>query len=244
MKIEMKALLCLAIALVGTMAWQAIPSVYEASCDVAYWQGTTRHPGELDFEMPSGSYEEVLNTRAGDWRSEKVGCMARDRYLTQIGPTKASDDMLRRAFDSMRLERVGHDRIFRIMVTSPDAHLAASYANAYARAIIDFTESENAVRCEKAVSQISEAVDHQQRLVERLSERVRREVAPQDRVMLSEEHARAREQLDGLQRKLAMAREIARQSIPLSLQVVRPAEVPSSLRKDFPDFWKSLARGR
>ena len=237
----MKALLCLAIALVGTMAWQTIPSVYEASCDVAYWQGTTRLPGELDFETFSGSYEEVLNTRAGDWRSEKVGYMARDRYLMQVGPTKASDDMLRRAFDSVRLERVRHYRKFRIMVTSPDAHLAASYANAYARAIIDFTKSENAVRCEKAVSQISEAVAHQHRLVERFSERVRREASPQDRTMLSEEHARALEQLAGLQRKLTMARESAKQSISLSLQVVRPAEVPSRSRKDFSGFWKSHA---
>ena len=237
----MKALLCLTIALVGTMAWQTIPSVYDASCEVAYWQGTTRHPGEQDFETFCGSYEEVLNTRAGDWRSEKVGCMARDLYLAQVGPTKVSDDMLRRAFDSVRLERVRHYRKFRIVVTSSDANLAASYANAYARAIIDFTESENAMRCEKAVSQISEALAHQQRLVESLSERVRREASPQGGTMLSEEHARAREQLTGLQRKLAMARESAKQSITLSLQVVRPAEVPSRSRKDFSGFWKSHA---
>ena len=239
MKIWMKALLCLAAAIGGALVWQTIPSVFEASCYVSYRQGSSRPLGEHDFETPGRNYEEVLNTRADDWRSEKVGCMARDRYLLQVGPTRASDDMIRRAFGRVRLERVEHDQTFRIMVASSDAHLAASYANAYARAIIDFTESENAVRCEKAVSQISEAVTRQQCLVERLSERARREVAPQDRAMLSGEHARALELLAGLQQQLARAREAAKQSLTLSLQVVRPAEVPSKSRKDFSDFrWK------
>ncbi len=163
----------LVFLLVGLLAAFAVyrisPTIYEAksefTMDTRRPQGGRGGVGNvgIDMEQFGTSYEEIFNTRLSDWRSDKIVNKIIQQYRANYPASTVTDRELLETLGSSELELIRHSRLITIGVRSTTAQLAASLANAYAEAIESFTDEENRLRCDKAVSQIHEQVEKQRR---------------------------------------------------------------------------------
>ncbi len=163
----------LVFLLIGLLAAFAVyrisPTIYEAksefTMDTRRPQGGRGGVGNvgIDMEQFGTSYEEIFNTRLSDWRSDKIVNKIIQQYRANYPASTVTDRELLETLGSSELELIRHSRLITIGVRSTTAQLAASLANAYAEAIESFTDEENRLRCDKAVSQIHEQVEKQRR---------------------------------------------------------------------------------
>ena len=172
-------LVFLLIGLVTAFAvYRISETVYEAksefTIDMHRPQQTSGLAGAGMVDMPDygNSYEEVFNTRLSDWRSDKILTKIIQQYRADYPGSTITDGELMSTLAGSVLELVRHSRLITIAVRSPSANLAASLANAYAQAIESFTDEENRLRCDKAVTQVHEQVEKQRRAVERVSKQL------------------------------------------------------------------------
>ena len=161
----------LVFLLVGLVAAFAVyrisPTIYEAksefTMDMRRPQSVGNALGQAVEPDYGSTYEEVFNTRLSDWRSDKIVTKIVQQYRANYPASTVTDNELMETLQSSELELIRHSRLITIAVRSTRADLAASLANAYAQAIESFTDDENKLRCDKAVSQIHEQVEKQKR---------------------------------------------------------------------------------
>ena len=161
-------LVFLLIGLVAAFAvYRISPTIYEAksefTMDMRRPQNNGNTLGQPDIPDYGSTYEEVFNTRLSDWRSDKIVTKIVQQYRANYPASTVTDNELMETLQSSQLELIRHSRLITIAVRSTRADLAASLANAYAQAIESFTDDENKLRCDKAVSQIHEQVEKQKR---------------------------------------------------------------------------------
>jgi len=161
-------LVFLLIGLVAAFAiYRISPTIYEAksefTMDMRRPQSVGNALGQTVEPDYGNTYEEVFNTRLSDWRSDKIVTKIVQQYRANYPASTVTDNELMETLQSSQLELIRHSRLITIAVRSTRADLAASLANAYAQAIESFTDDENKLRCDKAVSQIHEQVEKQKR---------------------------------------------------------------------------------
>lgn len=152
------------------------PTVYEASSEISLdlRRSSGSSASALDQSIPDygSNYEEIFNTRKPDWRSEKIVGMIIKQYRADNPSSIATDEELMETLATSELEIIRRSRLIRIVVRAPSPRLCAALANAYAKSIDKFTEEENKIRCDKAVSQISVNVKKQRKHVDEVAKRL------------------------------------------------------------------------
>lgn len=158
--------------IVSFAVYRISPTKYEATSDFSMdIRRATGHPGStLADAMPDlgNDYAEIFNTRLPEWRSERIVQKILQSYRKDNPKAAATEEMIKETLGSSELELQRHSRLITITVRSTDPSLAAALANSYADAIEDFTDEENKVRCDKAVSQIHQNVEKKRREVEKI----------------------------------------------------------------------------
>ena len=161
----------LVFLLVGLVAAFAVyrisPTIYEAQSSFTMDTRRPQTTGGIgigtDMEIYGSSYDEIFNTRLADWRSEKIMMLIKTKFRQKHADSTVTDQEIFEALYESELELLRRSRVITISVRSTKAALAAALANAYAEAIEEFTDEENKLRCDRAVSQISEQVKSQRR---------------------------------------------------------------------------------
>lgn len=158
--------------IVSFAIYRISPTKYEATSDFSMdiRRSVGNQTSALADAMPDlgNNYAEIFNTRLPEWRSERIVQKILQSYRKDNPKAAASDEMIKTTLSSSELELQRNSRLITITVRSTDPSLAAALANAYADAIEDFTDEENKVRCDKAVSQIHQNVEKKRREVERI----------------------------------------------------------------------------
>lgn len=168
----------LLVGLVVSFAvYRISPTIFEASSDFS--MDMRRSSGGIgrgaldsvtyDF---GNTYAEIFNTRMPDWRSEKIVTRIVQQYRANNSASTVSDEEIIGTLVESKMELQRNSRIITISMRSQDARLAAALANAYAEAIEAFTDEENKIRCDKAVSRISGQVAKTRREVNKLSKQI------------------------------------------------------------------------
>ena len=168
----------LLVGLVVSFAvYRISPTIYEASSDFSMDMrrssgGVGR--GALDSTTYDfgNNYQEIFNTRMPDWRSEKIVARIVQQYRANNPASTVSEDDIIQTLVTSKMELQRHSRIITISMRSQDPRLAAALANAYAEAIEAFSDEENKIRCDKAVSRISGQVEKTRREVNKLSKQI------------------------------------------------------------------------
>ncbi|MBR2488498.1 MAG: hypothetical protein IKB52_05230, partial [Kiritimatiellae bacterium] len=161
-------------AIISFAVYRISPTVYEArsefSIDLRRTSGRTGTA--LDQASPDygSSYEEIFNTRLPDWRSGRIVSMIIKQYRADNPSSTVTDEELMSTLGSTRIDIVRRSRLITITIRAGSPRLCAALANAYAKSIDKFTEEENKVRCDKAVSQIHQNVEKQRRMVDKIAE--------------------------------------------------------------------------
>ena len=160
-------------AIISFAVYRISPTVYEArsefSIDLRRTSGRTGTA--LDQASPDygSSYEEIFNTRLPDWRSGRIVSMIIKQYRADNPSSTVTDEELMSTLGSTRIDIVRRSRLITITIRAGSPRLCAALANAYAKSIDKFTEEENKVRCDKAVSQIHQNVEKQRRMVDKIA---------------------------------------------------------------------------
>lgn len=118
------------------------------------------------------TYVEIFNTRISDWRSEKIVTKIIQQYRASRPSSTVSDEDIVSVLSGSQISLVRNSRIIRISLRSKSPALCADLANAYAEAIESFTEEENKIRCDKAVSQIHGNVERKRREVDKIQKQL------------------------------------------------------------------------
>ena len=162
--------------IVSFAVYRISPTIYEAKSEftVDMRRVTRGTSSALDESMPDfgANYAEIFNTRISDWRSEKIVLMIQQQYRTSNPASTVSDDDIVATLVDSKLELQRNSRIITIAVRSKSAQLAAALANAYAESIEAYTDEENKVRCDKAVSQTHENVEKTRRDVDKITKQL------------------------------------------------------------------------
>ena len=154
-------LVALLIGLVVAFAvYRISPTIYEATSEFTMDMKRPSMNGSVltaGMEMPDlgNTFEEVLNTRMADWRSDKVVAQIVAQYRANYPNSTVSDEELATTLQDSKIDLVRHSRLITISVRSKNPTLAAALANAYAKAIESFTEEDAKVRIDKAVAQLA-----------------------------------------------------------------------------------------
>lgn len=170
----------LVIGLVVAFAvYRISPTIYEAksefTMDMRRSSGVVRGANGMIADVTpdyGNTYAEIFNTRISEWRSSKLVARIVQRYRTSHLASVATDEELYAALATAVLELQRNSRIITISVRSQSASLCAALANAYAETIEDFTDEENRLRCDKAVSQIHANVEKQRHNVDRIAKQI------------------------------------------------------------------------
>lgn len=164
---------------VSFAVYRISPTIYEAksefTMDMRRSSGGSRGPGGViqDAMTDYGtSYSEIFNTRISDWRSDKVVNKIVQQYRANHPASTISDDEIIGAIAGSELRLQRNSRIITISVRSKDPKLAAAVANAYAEAIEAFTDEENKLRCDKAVTQIHSNAEKKRREVDKIAKQI------------------------------------------------------------------------
>lgn len=161
--------------IVAFAVYRISPTIYEAksefSMDMRRSSSGAHGGGTMEQLTPDygSTYEEVFNTRISDWRSDKIVTKIVQQYRANHPASTVADDEIISTLSSSELELVRHSRIITITIRSKVPALAAALANAYAESIESFTDEENKLRCDKAVSQIHGNVEKQRRAVDKVA---------------------------------------------------------------------------
>ncbi|MBR5549684.1 MAG: AAA family ATPase [Kiritimatiellae bacterium] len=162
--------------IVSFAVYRISPTIYEAKSEftIDMRRVTRGTSSALDESMPDfgANYAEIFNTRISDWRSEKIVLMIQQQYRTSNPASTVSDDDIVATLVDSKLELQRNSRIITIAVRSKSAQLAAALANAYAESIEAYTDEENKVRCDKAVSQTHENVEKKRRDVDKITKQL------------------------------------------------------------------------
>ena len=162
--------------IVSFAVYRISPTIYEAAADFTMDMRRTvgRQMSDLDAAMPDlgQNYAEIFNTRLPEWRSEKIVSKIVQEYRSAHPASTVADDEIISTLGSSQLELQRNSRLITITVRSTVPALAASLANAYAEAIEAFTDDENKVRCDKAVSQIHQNVEKKRREVDKVAKQL------------------------------------------------------------------------
>ena len=117
------------------------------------------------------SYPEIFEMRKVDWRSEGVILRAIQQFRANNPNSQVADRDLIEILANAKLDLQPRSYRVTITVRSESSELAASLANAYAKAIELHTDEENAIRCEKALRQIRQQIVKQKRVYDDLAAR-------------------------------------------------------------------------
>ena len=162
--------------IVAFAVYRISPTIYEAksefTMDMRRTTGVGRGQSTLAEITPDygNTYAEIFNTRISDWRSEKVITKVIQQYRAGRPNSTVSDEELVETLADSELELIRNSRIITIAVRSKTPALCAGLANAYAESIEAFTDEENKLRCDKAVSQIHQNVERKRREVDKISQ--------------------------------------------------------------------------
>ena len=162
--------------LIAFAVYRISPTIYEAksefTMDMRRTTGVGRGQSTLAELTPDygNTYAEIFNTRISDWRSEKVITKVLQQYHAGRPNSTVSDEELIEALADSELELIRNSRIITISVRSQSPEICAALANAYAESIEAFTDEENKLRCDKAVSQIHQNVERKRREVDKISQ--------------------------------------------------------------------------
>jgi len=163
---------------VAFAVYRISPTIYEASSeftmDMRRSSGGGRGNGALAEITPDygTSYAEIFNTRISDWRSDKIVTKIVQQYRANHPASTVSDEEIIGTLGGSKLELQRNSRIITITVRSKTPALAAALANAYSEAIEAFTDEENKLRCDKAVSQIHGNVEKKRREVDKVAKQL------------------------------------------------------------------------
>lgn len=162
--------------IVSFAVYRVSPTKYEATSDFSMdiRRAVNHQVSALADAMPDlgSNYAEIFNTRLPEWRSERIVQKILQSYRKDNPKAAASDDLIKETLGSSELELQRNSRLITITIRSTDPALAAALANSYADAIEDFTDEENKVRCDKAVSQIHQNVEKKRREVEKIEKQL------------------------------------------------------------------------
>ena len=162
--------------IIAFAVYRISPTIYEAksefTMDMRRTTGVGRGQSTLAELTPDygNTYAEIFNTRISDWRSEKVITKVLQQYHAGRPNSTVSDEELIEALADSELELIRNSRIITISVRSQSPEICAALANAYAESIEAFTDEENKLRCDKAVSQIHQNVERKRREVDKISQ--------------------------------------------------------------------------
>ncbi len=162
--------------IIAFAVYRISPTIYEAKSDFTMdiRRSVGRQMTALDAAMPDlgQNYAEIFNTRLPEWRSEKIVSKIVQEYRTAHPASTVSDDEIISTLGGSELELQRNSRLITVTVRSTVPALAASLANAYAEAIEAFTDEENKLRCDKAVSQIHQNVEKKRREVDKVAKQL------------------------------------------------------------------------
>ena len=166
--------------IVSFAVYRISPTIYQATSEFTMDMrrssagGLRGGQGAIADAMPDlgTTYVEIFNTRVPDWRSEKLVTKILQHYRSTRPASVVSDEEIIGALSGSNLELVRNSRIITIAIRSKLPALCADLANAYAESIEAFTEEENKIRCDKAVSQIHGNVERKRREVDKLQKQL------------------------------------------------------------------------
>lgn len=146
---------------------------YEAKCVFAERPAAYEDNEKFDvLDYYSGySYPEIFEMRKVDWRSEGVILRAIQQFRANNPNSQVADRDLIEILANAKLDLQPRSYRVTITVRSESSEVAASLANAYAKAIELYTDEKNAIRCEEALLQIHQQVVKQKRVYDDLSAR-------------------------------------------------------------------------
>ena len=163
--------------IVSFAVYRISPTIYEATSeftmDMRRSTGSNSRGALADVTPDYGnSYIEIFNTRISDWRSEKVIAKIVQQYRASRPSSTVSDEEIIGTLAGAKLELGRNSRIIKIALRSKSPSLCADLANAYAESIEAFTDEENKLRCDKAVSQIHGNVERKRREVDKVAKQL------------------------------------------------------------------------
>ena len=164
--------------IVSFAIYRISPTIYEATSeftmDMRRSTGRSGQSTALADAMPDygATYVEIFNTRISDWRSEKIVTKIVQQYRASRPASTVTDEEIIGVLAGSELELVRNSRIIKISLRSKSPALCADLANAYAESIEAFTDEENRLRCDKAVSQIHGNVERQRRSVDKIAKQM------------------------------------------------------------------------
>ena len=163
--------------IVAFAVYRISPTIYEATSEFTMDMRRSsggRGQGALAEATPDygATYAEIFNTRLSDWRSEAVVAKILQRYRASHPVSTTSDEEIISTLMGSEMELVRNSRIIKISLRSKVPALCAALANAYAESIETFTDEENKLRCDKAVSQIHANVDRKRREVDKIAKQL------------------------------------------------------------------------
>ena len=144
--------------IVAFAVYRISPTIYEATSeftmDMRRSTVGTHGKGVIAESTPDfgSTYAKIFNTRISDWRSDTVITKVVQLYRASHPTSTVSDEEIIASLAKSELELVRNSRIITISLRSKVPALCAALANAYAEAIEAFTDEENKLRCDKAVS--------------------------------------------------------------------------------------------
>ncbi|MBR0197035.1 MAG: AAA family ATPase [Kiritimatiellae bacterium] len=200
--------------IVAFAVYRISPRIYEASSDFSMdtrKSASSHSSSPLDSAMPDfgANYAEIFNTRLPEWRSDKIVTKILQAYRKEHPTSINSDETIQSTLSGSNLELKRNSRLITITVSSTDPQLAAALADAYADAIEEFTDEENRVRCDRAVSQIHEKVEKKRGEVDKLDRQLQDVRAANKVDTLKSTHKTIEQGLtDATSRRLALETEI------------------------------------
>ena len=164
----------LLIGLIVSFAVYSIsPEIFESTSEFTMdiRRNAAKASSAIDQAMADygNNYAEIFNTRLPQWRSEAIVKKIQDAYRSKAPTSTVSDEEIVRTLADSEIELQRNSRIITISVRSRNKDLAMALAYAYVQSIENFTDEENKVRCDKAVSQLHEQVEKSRREKDQLA---------------------------------------------------------------------------
>lgn len=162
--------------IVSFAVYRISPTIYEARSEFTMDMRRSSGYGKsaLADATPDygNTYAEIFNTRISEWRSEKIVTKILEQYRASNPSSTVSDEDIVEVLVGSELELQRNSRIITISVRSKVPALCAALANSYAEAIEAFTDEENKLRCDKAVSQIHANVEKKRREADKVAKQL------------------------------------------------------------------------
>ena len=162
--------------IVSFAVYRISPTIYEARSEFTMDMRRSSGYGKsaLADATPDygNTYAEIFNTRISEWRSEKIVTKILEQYRASHPSSTVSDEDIVEVLVGSELELQRNSRIITISVRSKVPALCAALANSYAEAIEAFTDEENKLRCDKAVSQIHANVEKKRREADKVAKQL------------------------------------------------------------------------